>query len=153
MSSCRYYCHSRAAGMDGLNHWIPACAGMTKGTAVRHLSGMAKGLSGWQQAHSRPCRHSSEGWNPGREAGMVKGWQVLPDGACGYRSCGHSRYAGMACLNHWIPACAGMTARGDSGLHRASSAVCSRPACGRQVPLYHGSAEFAERPASMQACP
>ena len=23
VSSCRYYCHSRTAGMDGLNHWIP----------------------------------------------------------------------------------------------------------------------------------
>ena len=45
VSGCRYYWHSRAAGMDGLNHWIPrpsfqtrlyhlhpcrrACAGMT----------------------------------------------------------------------------------------------------------------------------
>ena len=37
---------------------------------------------------------------------MVNGWQILPDGALG---CCHSRYAGMDCLNHWIPACAGMT--------------------------------------------
>ena len=56
--------------MYSLNHWIPAFAGMTKvwllaftammkgrllaftemmkGVEVRHLSGMAKGLSGWQ---------------------------------------------------------------------------------------------------------
>ena len=32
-----------------------------------------------------------------------------------------------------------------------SSAACSRPACCRQAQLYHGSAELAERPASMQA--
>ena len=24
-------CHSRSAEMDCLNHWIPACAGMTRG--------------------------------------------------------------------------------------------------------------------------
>ena len=41
---------------------------------------------------------------------MVKGWQVLPDSTFGYRACDcHSRYAGMTCLNHWIPAFAGMT--------------------------------------------
>ena len=40
----------------------------------------------------------------------VKGWQGLSDGALGCRCYGcHSRYAGMACFNHWIPACAGMT--------------------------------------------
>ena len=36
-------CHSRYAEMYSLNHWIPAFAGMTKETAVRYLSGMAKG--------------------------------------------------------------------------------------------------------------
>ena len=35
-----------------LNHWIPAFAGMTEGAAVRHLSGMAKGLSGCQPVYS-----------------------------------------------------------------------------------------------------
>ena len=34
------------AGMDKINHWIPACAGMTEGAEVKHLSGIAKGLSG-----------------------------------------------------------------------------------------------------------
>ena len=41
----------------------------------------------------------------------------------------HSRYAGMYSLNHWIPACAGMTAGwipAFAGRLRASSAVCSR---------------------------
>ena len=38
------------AGKYYKNHWIPACAGMTGGTAVRHLSGMAKGRSEWQPA-------------------------------------------------------------------------------------------------------
>ena len=56
-----------------------------------------------------------------------------------------------------------------AGRFRTSSAACSRPACGRQAPFYHGpvfgelsgSAEFAEdrtaelteRPASVQARP
>ena len=34
-----------------------------------------------------PRRHSGEGRNPGREAGEVKEWLVLSDGASGYRSC------------------------------------------------------------------
>ena len=34
---------------------------MTAGITVRHLSGIAKGLSGWRQTHSGPRRHSSEG--------------------------------------------------------------------------------------------
>ena len=42
----------------------------------------------------------------------------------------------MDCINHWIPAFAGMT----EGVLL-------------QTLLYHGSAELAERPASMQACP
>ena len=69
------YCHSRHAGMACLKHWIPAFAGMT-GAGVRHLPDMAKGLSGWQQAHSDPRSHSGEGRNP-----------------VGYTS--HSRTAGM----------------------------------------------------------
>ena len=32
--------------------WIPVCAGMTEGVAVRHLPRMAKGLSGWQPTFS-----------------------------------------------------------------------------------------------------
>ena len=56
-----------------------------------------------------PRRHSSEGWNPGGEAGVVMGWQVLPDGTFSCRACCHSRCAGMTGLNHWIPAFAGMT--------------------------------------------
>ena len=41
--------------------WIPAFAGMTVGAEVRDLSGIPKRLSGWQQTHSNPRRHSSEG--------------------------------------------------------------------------------------------
>ena len=62
-------CHSRFAGMDYVNHWIPAFAGMTEGAGVRNSVGMAEGLSGWRLTHSCPCRHSSEGWNPGGGAG------------------------------------------------------------------------------------
>ena len=57
-----------------------------------------------------PRRHSSEGWNPGRRRrggeGMAgfTGWRIR----LSPRDC-HSRYAGMYKINHWIPACAGMT--------------------------------------------
>ena len=40
---------------------------------------------------------------------VINGWQVLLDSALGCRVCCHSRCAGMYCLNHWIPAFAGMT--------------------------------------------
>ena len=45
------------------------------------------------------------------EGAMLNEWQGLSDGALDNHplSC-HSRSAGMTCLNHWIPACAGMTA-------------------------------------------
>ena len=45
--------------------------------------------------------------------------------------------AGLDYVKHWIPACAGMTARGGflGGLF--------------QTPLYHDSAELAERPKSL----
>ena len=90
---------------------------MTVGVGGRNLSGIAKGLSGWRLTHSFPCRHSSEGWNPGGRGREVQGWQSLSDGAFGCHSCDcHSRYAGMACVNHWIPACAGMTEGLKSGI-------------------------------------
>ena len=38
---------------------------MTEEAKIRNLSGMAEELSEWQQTHSDPRRHSSEGWNPG----------------------------------------------------------------------------------------
>ena len=47
-------CHSRLAGMAYLNHWIPACAGMTEGAGGRHSADMAKELSGWRQTLFRP---------------------------------------------------------------------------------------------------
>ena len=90
------------------------------GAEVRHLSGIAKRLSGWRQTHSDLRRHSSEGWNPGRGC-------RIGDGMAGFIGCPrlvimpvywHSCCAGMACLNHWIPAFAGRL--------RASSAARSR---------------------------
>ena len=60
---------------------------------------------------------------------------------------GHSRFAGMHDINHWIPACAGMTTgvvvtllptiKYVSNKPLDSSAAGSRPACGRQARLYH----------------
>ena len=117
-------CHSRYAGMACFNH--PACSRQVDSSfrwndgraAVRNSAGMAKGLSGWQQTHSHPRRHSGlpaagRRRPESRRAGQgVKGWQGLPDGAfgCHYCSC-HSRYAGMTCFNH--PACSTQV---DSGL-------------------------------------
>ena len=84
---------------------------MTDGAVVNSLPSIAKGSSGWRLTHSCPRRHSSEGWNPGGEARGVEGVTGFADGALGCRSCDcHSRSAGMACVNHWIPAFAGMTA-------------------------------------------
>ena len=42
------------AGMEGLNHWIPACAGMTEGLKSGICQTWQKGLSGWQQTHADP---------------------------------------------------------------------------------------------------
>ena len=63
----------------------------------------------------------------------------------------------MDCLNHWIPAFAGMTT-GASGFRRAATGLLGGLF---PTPPYHGSvfvelsrtAELAERPASMQAYP
>ena len=41
---------------------------------------------------------------------MVNGHRVLADGTLDSHPCScHSRRAGMTCINHWIPAFAGMT--------------------------------------------
>ena len=166
-------CHSRCAGMACVNHWIPAFAGMTAGAEVRNSANMAKGFSGWRPAFSlfvvipakagihayRDVRLQDVGDRTasgtsgrGREAGGVKGWQALPNGEFSWRpfDC-HSRCAGMACLNHSIPALAGrlrascplMTTRVDFGFCQAatsSSAACSRLACDRKAKLCDGLA-------------
>ena len=65
--------------MSCLNHRIPACAGMTAGVAVRHLSGMAKGLSGWQPICFLFFRHSGAGRNPGKALpGCLNELQLFP---------------------------------------------------------------------------
>ena len=61
--------------------------------------------------------------------------------AFGCRAHGHARSAGMACLNHWIPALAGMT-EGESGLCRAATGVLGG-LC--QTPLYHLNGLFQMR--------
>ena len=59
---------------------------------------------------------------------------INPSGIDQHFKSGHSRYAGMAFIPHWIPACAGMTARvipasagmaarGDAGLRRAATGL------------------------------
>ena len=81
--------HSRLAGMDGLNHWIPrllvtdlpaagrrgfntcipVSVSINEGRGLR--SGMAKGCRDGNKPIRRPYRHSGEGRNPGNEAGRV----------------------------------------------------------------------------------
>ena len=36
---------------------------------------------------------------------------------------GHARFAGMGCVEHWIPACAGMTAELESGPRRLTGII------------------------------
>ena len=105
--------------MGYYNHWIPAFAGMTGGLRLGFFSGMAKGLSGWRQTHFNLRRHSSVGWNPGNGGAVMNRRLILADGALGgHPFSGHSRSAGMDCLNHWIPAFAGMTEGLRSGICR-----------------------------------
>ena len=123
-------CHACFAGMDCLNHWIPACAGMTQGVAsgfychderaasdfypndeggcgqifVRHGKGTV-GLA--TNLFSLRC-HSGEGRNPGRALpGCLYARRLFPFAPNVLSR--HPRYAGMYSRNHWIPACAGMT--------------------------------------------
>ena len=89
-----------------------------------------------------PRRHSSESWNPGNGAGrsVTAGFyrRRIARPACG----GHARGAGMDYSNHWIPACAGMTAgarvgnwagiaKGLSGWRQTRFALCRHSGAGR----------------------
>ena len=119
--------------MDCLNHWIPACAGMTRGlrgmmvgavggVAGRGSVGMTAGLrSGICREWQGGCRDGNplvfsslsfqrrlESRKRGRGGEGVTGFGRRRVG--GHPPGCHSRVAGMDCLNHWIPAFAGMTA-------------------------------------------
>ena len=103
-------CHSRFAGMACLNHWIPAFAGMTVGAAGQEFGRNGRGVIGMAINPFRPPSSFQRRLESRREGRGVKGWRILPDGAFGCRSCAcHSRFSGMACVNHWIPALAGIT--------------------------------------------
>ena len=54
-------------------------------------------------------RHSGEGRNPGGRGWEVKGWQVLADAGVRLSCLLSFPLCGNGLLNHWIPACAGMT--------------------------------------------
>ena len=96
-------CHSRYAGMACFNHWIPACAGMTVWLRERMLKTTKMSLLSWS-SFQRKLESRRGGCSDEWLAGFT-GWRASdhPPGC-------HSRCAGMACFNHWIPACAGMTA-------------------------------------------
>ena len=166
--------HSRRAGMACFNHWIPAFAGMTERAGVRNSAGMAEGLSGWQPtfSFSSSFRRRPESRKAGRG---VKGRQGLSDSALGCCGC-HSRSAGMACFNHWIPrpsfqtrlyhlhpcrrACAGMTEGeipGFGGMtERAAAPIFSGMAKGlsgwRETYFDPRRHSGEGSPVSMQAC-
>ena len=63
--------HSRAAGMDDINHWIPACAGMTGLFVHCHPFYFSACFFLF------PRRHSSAGWNPGGRAEGLRGCRFL----------------------------------------------------------------------------
>ena len=110
--------HSRLSG-NGL--FQPLDSGLRRNDGrgcgqafVRH----GKRAVGMATNSFRPRRHSSEGWNPGEGAGECRDGRVyrMPVSSCRYYC--HSRTAGIDGLNHWIPACAGMTVA-DSTLTQA----------------------------------
>ena len=105
------------AGMDYINHWIPAFAGMTTGAIA--------GFSSFRPApfitfNGFPTtalyRHSSESWNPGGRGREVNGCRGLWEGALGSVPVNViPTDAGMDYINHWIPAFAGMTTGAIAG--------------------------------------
>ena len=145
--------HFRQAGMACLNHWIPACAGMTA-EVDSSLCQAATGIHALSPHTGLPAHKWRQEWIPAlSEAGAPSPLRVnttpkidamrlspvvipaqagiqetKPGGRMttgfyrnriAWPSCGgHARQAGMACLNHWIPACAGMTAGVDSEFWR-----------------------------------
>ena len=120
-------CHSRCAGMACFNHWIPACAGMTVWLRDRMLKTTKMSLLSWSS-----CQRKLESRKGGRGdewlAGFT-GWRVgdHPPGC-------HSRCAGMACFNHWIPACAGMTVwLRDRMLKTTKMSLLSWSSCQRKL--------------------
>ena len=103
--------------MACLNHWIPACAGMTAEAEAgicqewQRAVGMATNpipplLSFQRRLESR---RGGRGVNGGRF------YRMPMSGCCAY-VLSFPPVARMACLNHWIPACAGMTAGAEAGI-------------------------------------
>ena len=130
------------AGMDGLNHWIPACAGMTAGgpgfsgmterTAASISSGMATGLVRMATNLFRPLMSFQRRlacMDAGGRAASGTGRRGIQEGRPGgERMAGFVRWrvrlsfvlsfplCGNELLNHWILACAGMTVSFGFGL-------------------------------------
>ena len=117
--------HSRYAGTTCLNHWIPACACLLQ--AGRNDNGgcgqvffendkrvlrIASYLVLYSSSFQRRLESRERSRRNQRTAGFCRRRIVWPP--CGV----HSRYAEMDYLNHWIPACAGMTRGFDSSLHQ-----------------------------------
>ena len=145
-------CHSRAAGMARINHWIPASAGMTEGWN-RDFFGNGKGTVRVATCLFSPRRHSGEGRNPrlqdvgGRAASGTsgrggRGRDVRRIKVSCRPSC-HSRAAGIARINHWIPAFAGMTegwSRDFFGNSKGAVRIATR--------LFLSSSSFRRKPES-----
>ena len=104
--------------MYDINHWIPAFAGMTaKVIDTARWSSMLFWLLPLPLLlvlcllfYSAPIVIPAEAGIQEGKAGMVKELQFLPACRNAAFTC-HSRWAGMGCINHWIPAFAGMTTK------------------------------------------
>ena len=78
---------------------------MTEGAGGQVFDRHGKGAVGMMTNPFRPPRrHSSEGWNPGGEAGRLRDGRLCRMARSVFMPvCRHSHCAGMDYVNHWIP--------------------------------------------------
>ena len=89
-----FWGHARVAGMGCVEHWIPACAGMTGFLLT------ATPFAFLLFSSYLPRRHSSEGWNPGRRVERSEAPRFCPpvpnrpnaDPSMSFPLCGNGLY-------------------------------------------------------------
>ena len=93
-------------------------------------------------------RHSGEGWNPGGRGRSGEWLTVFTRWRTGGHPLGcHSRSAGMACFNHWIPAfaCLPQAGRNDGECSGQEFARNSKEAVGIATNLFQFPSSFQRR--------